>query len=250
MKILNCMIFVMDNTIEEKLIQRIRSFDSIEISEIVKTSVGLIEKLNRKKPDLLFINLDNKEIVFSKIIKLIQKPPFIIGITNVKRQLQEHLDQGVFDFIDNKVEIEALCRKITKIWNICNSLSPQKGSQADEATPTYTAKSRQKSKHHTFVRYKRMNVKIVFDDILFIRNTGNCLRIESTNNKIFYHDSTLKKFIAILPPENFIRINKSVVVNFNRIDRFEKDMVYIKNNGFKISRIFAARLKDFLKRLK
>ena len=100
MKVLSCMIFMMDNTIEEKLIQRIRAFDSIEINEIIKTNVGLIEKLNRKKPDILFINLDNKEIAFSNIIKLIRKPPFIIGITDNKKQLQERLDQGVFDFLN------------------------------------------------------------------------------------------------------------------------------------------------------
>ena len=250
MKVLTCMIYMMDNAIEERLIQRIRAFDSIEISEIIKSNVGLIEKLNRKKPDLLFINLDSKDVLFSNIIKLIQKPPFIIGITNSKKQLQECLDLGVFDFLDSKVDIEDVCRKISKIWHIYDCLFPQKEVQVNEATPVYTAKSRQKSRHHTFVRYKKTNVKVVCDDILFIKNTGNCLRIESTNNKIFYHNSTLKKFIPILPPENFIRINKSVVINYNRIDRFEKDMVYIKNNAFKISRIFAARLKDFLKRLK
>ena len=112
MKVLSCMICTMDRTIEEKLIQRIRAFDSIEINEIVKTNVGLIEKLNRKNPDLLFINLDNEELVFSDMVKLIQKPPFIIGITNNKKQLQEHLDQGIFDFLNSKVEMEDICRKI------------------------------------------------------------------------------------------------------------------------------------------
>lgn len=249
MKVLTCMIFMMDNTIEEKLIQRIRAFDSIEINEIIKSNVGLIEKLNRKKPDLLFINLDSKDVMFSNIIKLIQKPPFIIGITNSKKLLQEKLDLGVFDFLDSKVDIEDVCRIISKIWHIYNCLFTQKETQANEAMPDYAAKSQHKAKHHTFVRYKKMNVKVVFDDILFIKNTGNCLRIESTNNKIFYHDSTLKKFIAILPSENFIRINKSIVVNFNKIERYEKDTIYIKNHSFKISRIFAARLKDLLKRL-
>lgn len=249
MRVLSCMIFMMDKTIEEKLIQRIRAFDTIEINEIVKTSVGLIEKLNRKKTDLLFINLDSKEIVVSNIIKLIQKPPFIIGITNSKKNIQELLDQGLFDFLDSKVEIEAICRKISKIWNIYNFLSSQNESQANEAAPTYSAKSQQKLRKHTFVRYKKMNVKVVFDDIIFIKNTGNCLRIESVNNKIFYHNSTLKQFTAILPPDNFFRINKSIVVNFNKIDRYEKDTIYIKNHSFKISRIFAARLKDMLKRL-
>lgn len=241
---------MMDNTIEEKLIQRIRAFDSIEISEIIKTSVGLIEKLNRKKPDILFINLDNKEIAFANIIKLIQKPPFIIGITDNKKQLQERLDQGVFDFLNSKVEIEEICRKISKIWHIYNCCFPQDISQANEAKAAYTSnKNQPKQKNHTFVRYKKMNIKVVFDDILFIKNTGNCLRIENYNSSVFYHNSTLKQFLAILPPDNFIRINKSIVVNFNRIERYEKDTIYVKNHSFKISRIFAARLKDLLKRL-
>ena len=250
MKVLSCMICTMDRTIEEKLIQRIRAFDSIEINEIVKTNVGLIEKLNRKNPDLLFINLDNEELVFSDMVKLIQKPPFIIGITNNKKQLQEHLDQGIFDFLNSKVEMEDICRKISKIWHIYNCLFPQNDPKAAEAMPIYYAtKNKPKLRNHTFVRYKKMNIKVIFDDILFIKNTGNCLRIESTKKKVCYHNSTLKQFQTILPSENFIRINKSIIVNYKRIDRFEKDTIYIKNNAFKISRIYAARLKDMLKRL-
>lgn len=250
MKVLNCIVFMMDNTLEEKLIKRIRAFDSIEISEIIKNSVGLIEKLNRKKPDILFINLDNKEIAFSNVIKLIRKPPFIIGITDNKKQIYEGLEQGVFDFLNSKLDIEDICRKISKIWHIYNCLIPQKMMQADEAPAIYNAtRNLTKQKNHTFVRYKKMNIKVVFDDILFIKNTGNCLRIENYNSSVYYHNSTLKQFIAILPPDNFIRINKSIVVNFNRIERYEKDTIYVKNHSFKISRIYAARLKDLLKRL-
>lgn len=240
---------MMDKTIEEKLIKRIRAFDSIEINEIIKTNVGLIEKMNRKKPDLLFINLDNDEIDFANIVKLIQKPPFIIGITNNKKLLQERLNQGIFDFMNDKVEMEDICRKISKIWHIYHCLFPQNSSQANEGIPQYSAKSQLKLKNHTFVRYKKMNIKVVFDDILFIKNTGNSLRIENYNNNVFYHNSTLKQFLSILPQENFIRINKSIVVNYNRIDRYEKDTIYIKNHSFKVSRIYAARLKDMLKRL-
>ena len=241
---------MMDNTIEEKLIQRIRAFDSIEVTEIIKNEVGLIEKLNRKKPDLLFINLDSEEFDFPNIIRLIRKPPFIIGITNNKLLFKERLDQGIFDFLDNSVEMDDICRKISKIWHIYHCLFPQKDPQANEAMPVYYAsKGQPKLRNHTFVRYKKMNIKVVFDDILFIKNTGNCLRIENYNNSIFYHNSTLKQFLAILPPESFIRINKSIVVNYNRIERYETDTIYVKNHSFKVSRIYAARLKDMLKRL-
>ena len=225
---------MMDNLIEEKLIQRIHVFDSIEITEIVKTSVSLVEKMNRTKIDILFINLENKELKFPEIIKLIQRPPFIIGITDKKNNLQTYLDLGVFDFISTKVEMEDICRKISKILYIYNSFFPKKESQVNEALPDYyAARSQPKMKSHTFVRYKKMNIKVVFDDILFIKNTGNCLRIESINNKICYHDSTLKQFFAILPPGNFIRINKSIIVNYNRIEKFKNDTIYIKNQHLK-----------------
>jgi len=183
-------------------------------------------------------------------MRLIRKPPFIIGITDSKEGLQNYLDLGVFDFISNKVEMEEICRKISKIWHIYNCLFPLKGPEANEATPTYhPAKSQPKIKNHTFVRYKKMNIKVIFDDIIYIKNTGNCLRIESTNNKVIYHNSTLKHFMSLLPPENFIRINKSIVVNYNWIDSYEKNIIHIHNQSFKVSRIFSVRLKDMLKRL-
>lgn len=250
MKILTCTICMMENTIEEKLIQRLQAFDSIQITEIIKTGVRLIEKMNSTHPDILFINLDNKEIDFPNTLRLIRRPPFIIGITDKKQHLQPLLDLGVFDFIGTKVEMEDICRKISKIWHIYNCLFPEKDPEANEAMPIYFASSRQpKMRNHTFVRYKRSKIKVVFDDILFIKNTGNCLRIEKANRKIIYHNSTMKQFQDILPPENFIRINKSIIVNYNRIERYEKGVIYIKNQAFKVSRIYAARVKDMLKRL-
>ena len=117
------------------VITSIHAFDSIEITEIIKTSARLIEKLNRTQTDLLFINLDNKETKFAEIIKLVQRPPFIIGITDKKNNLQSFLDLGVFDFIGSSVEMEDICRKISKILYIYNCMSPKKEPQVNEALP-------------------------------------------------------------------------------------------------------------------
>lgn len=250
MKKLNCILFIKDSLLEEKLIQRIHAFDSIEIIDIIKNSVEFIEKLNRTHPYLLFVDMDMPGGEVEEILKLVAKPPFLIAITEQKSMVPDLMANGFFDFLDRKLDLEIFCRKMSKVLNITHSLCSQNSDQVNEAPLSYRAgKAAVKLKSYTFIKYKKTNLKLFYDDILFIKNTGNCLRIENYNGKIYYHNSTLKKFLSILPSDKFVRINKSIIVNYNRIEKFEKNMVYLKSQAFNVSRIYTMNLKDMFRRI-
>lgn len=246
---LNCILFVQDSILEEKLIQRLHAFDSIEITDIIKDRIELIEKLNRTLPKLLFVDTKLIGIGAIEILRLIPKPPFVIALTEQVSIVPELIDNGFFDYINPKLGLDYFCKKISKVLNITHAMNNYNSVAGEHPFSYKSEKLPLKLKNHTFIKYKKSNFKLIFDDILFIRNIGNCLRIENYNGKIVYHNSTLKKFLCSLPNDKFVRINKSVIVNYNRIEKFEKNIVYLKNQPFSVSRIYTMNLKDMFRRI-
>ena len=98
-----------------------------------------------------------------------------------------------------------------------------------------------------FIKNGKISYKIVFDEVLYIKNVGNSLQIKMVDGKSFYYRSTLKKFFNILPANKFARVNKSVVVNFTKINSFQNQQVFIQDEYFCVSRIYIVRLRELLR---
>lgn len=246
MKKLEIIICVDEKHLENKLINQLEQFDTIEILDIIKGKVELIEKMSVNHPDILIMDLDSNEWNYNDIINQVQRPPFIIGITTKIYNAISLLDNGIFDIITPKIKEETFYKKMAKILRIIRYFKYDNNSVA-EGISTYhkkNNKSIETNKDYIFVKHKKSNIRLYFEDILYVCNVGNYLKIELNKGKICYHTSTLKKFQNILPKGTFFRINKSVVVNAQKIDRIIKDEIQIKQHTFKVSRIYSRSLKE------
>lgn len=251
MKPLQCIIIVSDKKLENKLIEQLQQFDTIEIIDVLKNKIELIEKMNMVRPDILFIDIDTDAWDYNEMINQVQRPPFIIGITQKVYNALLYLEMGFFDLLTPRVDSELFFKKMAKILRIARHFSmTQQNLSETPITYKRNHKTGFLNKSYIFVKYKKSNIRLVFEDILYVCNVGNYLRIELINGKTYYHTSTLKKFHTILPADKFLRINKSIIVNATRIDQIEKDTIHIKQHTFRISRIYSKNVKDSILQLK
>ena len=82
------------------------------------------------------------------------------------------------------------------------------------------------SKDYIFVKADRKYFKIKFNDILFIEGLKDYIVIHTDSQK-FITNATLKAIQKQLPPELFLRTNKSYIVNLDKIDSFDMNDIYI-----------------------
>ncbi|MGB0165315.1 MAG: LytR/AlgR family response regulator transcription factor [Luteibaculum sp.] len=73
-----------------------------------------------------------------------------------------------------------------------------------------------------FIRDKGAYIKLKLSDINYIQSIGNYVKIFTASN-VYMHRCTMKKLIQNLP-DRFIRIHKSYVVNFEKIDRINSEV--------------------------
>lgn len=248
MKKISCAILTGDARTQKEITQRINFFDSLEITNVFNNHIEMIETLNKERPSILFINVDSAHFNVLETLKLVQRPPFIFAITNNKLRVHELLDNGFFDYLSPKLELETFCKKISKVLNIHNSLTENHPFLVNEPKSQYrTIKKKKPAPTNVFLKYKKTQSKLAIEDIAIIMNTPIALKVETIRGKIAYHNSTLKKFGQQLPEDLFIRINKSVIVNVMHIEKMELNTIYIRKKAFTVSRLFAPALRDFVR---
>lgn len=92
--------------------------------------------------------------------------------------------------------------------------------------------SRKQEPDFFFIKDGFKTIKIAFEDVLFIKGSGNYLDI-TTKDHIYSPRMTFMEIITKLPLSQFVRVHQSYMVNISTIDKIENNHVYM--NDYKIS---------------
>lgn len=87
-----------------------------------------------------------------------------------------------------------------------------------------------------FVRDSNYYCRILYADILWVGAYNNYCEIHCCDGKTYCAVHSLVKMERILPPELFVRIHRSYIVNIHAVDRFIGNMVYIGKQRLDVSR--------------
>ena len=85
------------------------------------------------------------------------------------------------------------------------------------------------------MKTNRKIVKVAYNDLLFVRSFGEYVKLYTQDDVILALQTT--NFMEqLLPPENFIRIHRSSIININHITEIEGNMVVIDRHRLTISK--------------
>jgi len=237
---IKCSMFVLKED-EQSLLQNILSeFYSFCVDRVLHNCSEALEYLNQNRPPILFLDLEMYEI-----LKIVQKPPFVVGVGSINgyKKLKDCLELGFSDFIFTPIEKNNVQNVMGKILNFYGYLfsAPEIQAVASEDSIQYnqTEVSFQTNKDFIFIRDKKNGYCRVFcDEILYAQSVGNEMRVMKENGTVVYDKKNLKNFFKQLPGNNFLKINRSTVINANKVNRIDKKNVTINNVVFKVTRSF------------
>lgn len=244
MNILTCAIFIYNKEVESLLIDKLKQTSSIEMQYVLKNNFELVEKIHQKPTDILFIS-----DVYCEMLQNINQPPFVIVIEEKGLFSDRSKRSLFFDVLNTPIQEQSLCDVFGKVFKIANAyrFQPSLLPSVSENTPKYQMPEVDLNHEQMFIKNGKVLYKIVFDNMLYIKNVGNSLQISMEDGKNIFYRSTLRKFYNLLPENRFARINKSMVVNYTKISRFQNQRVWIQNEQFNVSRIYIVRLRELLR---
>jgi DNA-binding LytR/AlgR family response regulator len=91
-------------------------------------------------------------------------------------------------------------------------------------------------------------VKVKIETILFAKADDNYTRLFTTE-KSYLLSFTLKKIVAKLPENMFMRIHRSFIININYIDRIKDSHVYIEKHKLPIGRSYHDDFFNLIRKL-
>ncbi|MGB2684825.1 MAG: LytTR family DNA-binding domain-containing protein [Olleya sp.] len=215
MKNLQCII-ADDEPIARQILENyIQAIPNLEIIASCKNAFEVLEILQTKTVDILFLDINMPKLSGLSLLKTIQQKPSVIITTAYPEYAIEGFELSVTDYLLKPFSLERFLQAVNKV--------PQK----EVSKPETTTIIKQEIPQSIFVKSDKKIIKIDFDQINHIEAYGNYIKIFT--DTMILTPQTLTEFLEKLP-NHFIRIHKSCIINFNQLKLIDGNQVVLQNN--------------------
>jgi len=188
---------------------------------------------------LLYLQECPADLVFCDI-----QMPSMTGI-NLVKSLPKHV---MVIFTTAFSEFAAVSYELNAIDYLLKPINLKRFSQAIEKAKEYfeyVHKKDQQAGQYIFVRADFSLVKIPLADIQYIEGLADYLKIYINNRKTIVARMTMKDMMEKLPAADFIRVHRSFILPFKKIEAVRGATIFIGDKAFPVGKTYHA---DFFSR--
>ena len=187
--------------------------------------------------DLVFLDIQMPGITGIEFARAIPRRTLVIFTTAYTEYALDSYEVDAIDYLVKPVEAERFQKAVEKAM-IYHALLLQEEKENIEPIDN----------EFFFVKSDRRYFKVNFKDILFIEGLKDYVIIQLADQRIITR-MNLKTTYELLPKKDFLRVNKSYIVNTNHIDSFDNNDICIGNYEIAIGNTYRDSFFDtFMKR--
>jgi DNA-binding LytR/AlgR family response regulator len=213
---LNCVIVDDEPMAREILTSYIDKTPNLELLESCKNAAEAILFLQDHKADLFFLDINMPEINGLSLAKIINNKGQIIFTTAYRDYAVDGFNLNVVDYLLKPISFDRFLQAVQKI-SIPETL--------------------ENDKDFMFVRADRKMIKVDFHSILYIESLSDYVKI-FTKEKTIVIRETISNLQEKLPSRKFIRIHRSFIISFKKIDSYTNEFIEINQKALPISRSY------------
>lgn len=227
-------IIVEDETLAQQVIENhLRNTPQLELVGICNNVVEARTILDRTEIDLIFLDIQLPGMTGLNFLRSFPESPLVILTTAYAEHALESYEFNVIDYLLKPISLERFTRAINKLSN--GRLLP------------LTAKERESSSDHIFIRSGSKFFKVNFSEILFIESMKDYLKIHTKEHKLVTHQ-TMNDMEKLLPARQFIRVHKSFIVAIDHIKSIYGNTIEISQTTIPIGSIFKNNVMNLIGR--
>jgi DNA-binding LytR/AlgR family response regulator len=175
-------------------------------------------KYMRKFPvDLLFLDIQMPSLTGIELYKSIQQDTMVIFTTAHSEYAVEGFNLKAVDFLLKPYTFDRFLQAV----NRAQDFSTGSGGPAE-------------SQQYLFVRADYSLIKITIADILYIEGLDDYLKIYIQNQKTIVTRMTMKSILGKLPAAEFVRVHRSFIIPFKRIENVKNKSVSLEGKEIPI----------------
>ncbi len=239
-----CLIVDDEKLARDLLREYLEAFPQIEVLGEASKGSEAVEKINKLKPDLIFLDVQMPGMTGFDVLDEIDHDPHVIFITAYDQYAIRAFEKNAVDYLLKPLDEErfsqavnrALKRKTTESGNL------------EELLRNIKAEGKGSFDSHIFVQKSEKLFNLPVEEIIFLEASGDYTVI-TTKVDQFVSSSGIGKLEEILNPDIFIRVHRSTIINLNYLKEIERHfnggMVVKMQNGksFPVSRTYAKLIR-------
>lgn len=217
----NCVIIEDEPLAQKGLLNLIGPMENIRVISVCDDVADFLEfqATSADKPDLLLLDIELPGMSGMRFLRDLQPDIPVILTTAYHQFALESYELNVLDYLLKPISKERFHQAIRKAEQYI-SFSKNTGSEKQD---------------FIYVRSEKIIEKIVFDELYYVEAMRNYVIYHCEKRRLICYNS-LKNTELLLPTDRFVKIQKSFIVNKEKVLKIEKGFVFIHQKSIAINR--------------
>ena len=205
----------------------------IELEKTFTSPADALKYLAKFPVDLLFLDINMPSLSGIELYKEVKQDTMAIFTTAHSEYAVEGFNLNAVDFLLKPFTIERFMQAVNKANDFYQYQHPGQGSV----------------QQFLFIRADYSLMKIPIADILYVESYDDYLKIHIYNQKMVVTRMTMKSILDKLPATEFIRIHRSYIIAFSRIESVRAKSLMISGMELPIGASYDENLQRILRGL-
>lgn len=220
----------------ELLRDHIAKLPRLVLTASCQNALEAFEVLKRREIDLVFLDIQMPTITGMEFVRSLRNPPAIIFTTAYRQYAVESYELNVVDYLLKPITFTRFLQAVDKYAELRKGLaSPKEDNRTSEWAES----------GYIFVNANKKNIKVRFDEILYVESLKDYIRIHTADQKITTKEK-ISDFVDKLPA-SFLRIHRSYIVNTAFVTAFTAHDVEIGAREIPIGGSYKQRVFEALR---
>lgn len=188
-----------------------------------------VEFLQKENIDLIFLDIKMPDISGIELYNSLRKKPLVIFTTAYSEHAVTSFELDAVDYLLKPFSLARFIKGCNKAFEL------------------YKYRNATETSDHMYVKTGYEQVKVLFDEILYLEAAGNYVTFVLKDKSILSR-STFAEAVSLLPADKFVRIHRSFIVSVPRIDKADRYQVTIGSKTIPVSDAYSKDLAAALKK--
>jgi DNA-binding LytR/AlgR family response regulator len=186
---------------------------------LCRNAFEALEFLKQGGVDLMFVDISMPDLSGVDLVKSLSVKPYVVFTTAYSEYAIEGFRVEATDYLLKPIGYSDFLKAANKV----RSIIELKSQKAENPVP---------APDHIFVKSDYKLIRVEMSDIEYIESMHEYIKIHRAGEKPLMTLVSLKSFENQLPPEKFIRVHRSFIVNKDKIKVIEKNRIVFDNNVY------------------
>jgi DNA-binding LytR/AlgR family response regulator len=202
--VINCLVVDDEPIAREGLMEYIMQIDYLNAVGQCKSATEAACLLQKKKIDLIFMDIQMPKLTGIEFVKALANPPLIIFTTAYSEYALEGFELDVVDYLLKPISFARFLKSVEKAQSFLNARNKELSITQD----------------FFFIKCNGKIEKIMMSDVVFIEAMSNYVIIHTQQKKYITY-LTFSGIEEQLPANLFVRIHKSYIVAISAIQTID-----------------------------